>query len=501
MSAAEDQLRQNLANQEWRLNNLYHIRDESGADVQFRMRPAQYELYRDMHYRNLVIKSRQHGFTTFIDLYLLDTALFNPNIATAIIAHNLDDARVIFREKVQYPYEHLPDPIKQAIHPLKDRAGSGEYVFSNGSSIRVSTSLRSGTYQILHVSELGKISAKYPEKAREINTGAFEAVHGDQFIFVESTTEGREGLLYALYQDAQALQDMGRELSNHDFKLFFVPWWKDKKNRIAKMNVPIPQHMIEYFNDLEDLIHVKLDQAQRCWYTAKAKRLGDDIYREHPSTIEEAFAASVEGAYYGKIIARLRTQRRISRVPYDPILPVNTFWDLGVADSMSIWFHQRYGAENRLIDYYENEGEGLEHYMRVLQEKEYNFGNHYMPHDASVRSIQTGKSLIDFAQNMGLSPIVQAPRPKNQEEFLSQIEATRNFLRTCWIDETNCDLGIKRLENYRKEQDTVNGGFKKTPVHDMNSHGSDALRTGAVGYSSVPAPSEEMLNPEYAYDF
>jgi len=179
------------SDQLWRLNNLYYIIDKSGKKVRFVLNESQHKLYTEMWYRNIILKARQRGYTTFIGIFALDSCIFNPNFSAGIIAHNMEDSKKIFRTKVKYPYEHLPEGIREAVTANNDR--SGEYVFSNDSSISVSTSYRSGTLQILHVSEYGKIACKYPDKAKEIKTGAFEAVPKEGIILVESTAEGQGG--------------------------------------------------------------------------------------------------------------------------------------------------------------------------------------------------------------------------------------------------------------------------------------------------------------------
>src|SRR5687768_8469994 len=135
----------------WRLNNLYWITDKEGRRIQFRMNWAQETLFTEMHYMNTILKARQLGFTTFIQLFMLDACIFNDNIRAGTIAHKLDDAKTIFRDKILYPYDNLPDGLKAARPKVKDSAE--ELVLSNNSSVRVATSMRSGTLQYLHVSE------------------------------------------------------------------------------------------------------------------------------------------------------------------------------------------------------------------------------------------------------------------------------------------------------------------------------------------------------------
>ena len=131
---------------------------------------------------------------------------------------------MIFRDKVRFPYDNLPEALKAAIPIFKDAAD--ELEFGNNSAIRVSTSMRSGTLQYLHVSEYGQLCAKFPDKAREVRTGALNTVQAGQIVFIESTAEGREGHFYDLCEEAQAKQRMGTPLTPLDFKFNFFPWFK-----------------------------------------------------------------------------------------------------------------------------------------------------------------------------------------------------------------------------------------------------------------------------------
>ena len=140
------------------------------------------------------------------------------------IAHRLDDARVIFRDKIRYPYDNLPEALKGGNPDCQGRAD--ELEFNNNSAIRVSTSMRSGTLQYLHVSEYGQLCAKFPDKAREVRTGALNTVQAGQIVFIESTAEGREGHFYDLCEEAQAKQRMGTPLTPLDFKFNFFPWFR-----------------------------------------------------------------------------------------------------------------------------------------------------------------------------------------------------------------------------------------------------------------------------------
>ena len=336
----------------------------------------------------------------------------------------------------------------------------------------------SGTFQYLHVSEYGKLCAKYPEKAREVKTGAFNTVHPGQFIFVESTAEGQEGEFYNMVQTARAQEQAGKVPGPLDFKFFFFPWWKHKGYVLPAEGVVITAPMRDYLDKLERSEGITLTAEQRAWYAKKEDQQGADMKREFPSTPNEAFEAAVEGAYFANQLAKAREQRRIGRVPYDPGLPVNTFWDLGMNDSMSIWFHQRVGLENRFIDFYQNSGEGMTHYAKVLDDRGYKYAEHYGPHDLSVREIGTGKSRLDTAAGLGLTFEV-VPAPENK---LDAIETMRKVFPSCAFDESECVDGIRALAAYRKAWDDKLGVYKDRPRHDWASHPADAFQTFALGY-------------------
>jgi len=468
----------------WRINNLYWIRNEKGERVKFQAWPEQERLYREMHYLNIVLKARQLGMTTFLQIFMLDACLFNSNTAAATIAHRLDDAKEIFNNKVRYAYENLPEILRGLIKAEEDSAR--KLSFSNGSSILVDTMLRSGTYQYLHVSEHGKLCARYPEKARELRTGALNTVHAGQFVFIESTAEGQEGDFFEFCERARNLVRQDKPLTKLDFKFFFFPWWTDTKYRLED-EIPIPADQAEYFEELSLKHSIKLDREQQAWYIKKLETQREDMKREFPSTPDEAFEAAIEGAYYGRQMALLRERGQICRVPHQPGAAVNTFWDVGRNDNTAIWFHQRVGREHHLIDYYEHSGEGFAHYARILKErasdKGYVYGTHYLPHDMGHHSMETDSKRRDTLEELGVRPTEVVPKTSDVNDDIEQV---RNWLPTCWMDEENCAKGIKCLDHYRKEWDDDRGVFRNKPRHDWASHGADSLRTGAMGWEPQP---------------
>jgi hypothetical protein len=264
--------------------------------------------------------------------------------------------------------------------------------------------------------------------------------------------------------------------------------------------VLITEEDLNYFRDLEAQ-GIFLTDPQKAWWVKKYQTLGDEMFRENPSFPEEAFKASLLGAYYGKTITELRRKGRIGDVPYEPGFPVDTFWDLGMADATSVWFVQTINRERRVLDYYSASGEGMAHYANILKSKQYVYGTHYMPHDIGVRELGTGKKRSDIAMELGIHPINQVPRPKNTDQLLDQIEETRNFISTCYFDEVKCTEGLTCLENYRKDWDEKLGAFKRSPLHNWASHGADAFRTGAVGKQEADHYTEQELDPEFVGDW
>ena len=187
----------------------------------------------------------------------------------------------------------------------------------------------------------------------------------------------------------------------------------------------------------------------------------------------------IEGAYYAKWMQNARKEGRICKVPYDDTLLVDTWWDLGMNDTMSIWFTQTHGAQIRVIDYFASEGEGLKFYKQELEDKEYLYDTHYMPHDIGVRELGTGVSRKETCLKLGIKPLEVV------EKLLIDdgINAVRGILSRCWFDEKKCYEGLKGLRNYKKIFDEKRNTYKNKPEHNWASHPSDAFRTFAVGHS------------------
>ncbi len=213
---------------------------------------------------------------------------------------------------------------------------------------------------------------------------------------------------------------------------------------------------------------------------AARKELTPEQYAQE---LECSFEAAIIGAYWAKELAEADRAGRIGDVPYEPLLPVHTAWDLGVGDSTAIWFFQVSGKEVRVIDHYENHGQGLPHYAAVLASKPYTYGTDWLPHDAKVRELGTGRTRVET-----LVGLQRKPRIVPDHKLMDGINAVRQTIPSMWFDAIKCADGLEALRQYRSEFDEKAKTFKHSPRHDWTSHSSDAARYMAMAYREMKAP-------------
>lgn len=478
-ATTQEILQKHLGDRFWRLNNLYYILNEQGVKVPFRMNAVQCKLYRNLHWLNLIPKSRQHGITTFISVFELDACLFNSDIRAGIIAHKLADAKKIFRDKIKFAYNHLPDDLKDAVKLLKDDAQ--ELVFSNNSGIYVGTSMRSGTLQYLHISEYGWLCAHAPIKAAEIKSGALETVHAKGMIFIESTAEGPIGDFAEMCDDAEQAQIEQRELGPMEYKLHFFSWHEKASNVTDPKYVKITPEQHEYFDKLEKIYNKTITLKQRAYYIAKKKTLKHLIYKQHPSTLEEAFIAAIEGAYYAQELSQAREEGRICIVPHRPRYPVHTVCDLGIGGHMPWIFFQVIGLECHLINCFnlskkDDVRGGAAFYKGMLDDKRdvnhYNYGKHFCPFDASKGECGTGQSIYKTFKEHGIT-FVKLPQ---ELSVLDGIERLTNWFSSLWIDAEDCKPVLNAWASYHRVWIESEGQYDDKPAESEANHYADAGR-------------------------
>ena len=198
----------------------------------------------------------------------------------------------------------------------------------------------------------------------------------------------------------------------------------------------------------------------------------EEVYE---AEFECSFDSAALGSIYAKGLTKAEEDGRITKVPYQTDIKVNTFWDLGMQDKTAIWFVQIKGSAFHIIDYYENSGESLEFYASVLDEKKYLYDTHYLPHDANVRELGTGVSRVETAQSLGMRTSIV---PKLSID--DGINAVRMLLSRCWFDHEKCKDGLDALRQYRWAV-SDKGEVKNRPEHSWCSHAADAFRYFAVG--------------------
>lgn len=486
----------------WRVGSgyLYKIttKDDAEGDavVPFRPNDAQWRLLIGMHYRTVVPKARQRGITTCMAIVWLDHALFVAYQRCGIIAHTVDDAAVIFRNKVRFAYDHMPPFIRDRM-PLS-KATEHELVFAhNGSSIRVDTSMRSDTIHRLHISEMGKIAAKFPQKAQEIMRGSLPAVPLRGIAVMESTAEGPEGAFFEICKRAKNRQDSSsRPLGPKEWKLHFESWWDADEYQIEEEDgTEISPTEHAYFDKVEREVGRKISLSRRRWYisTRDNEAAGDSesMWQEYPSTFEEAFRRSTEGSFFAPQIARTRAEGRIGPVPFVSHVPVHTFWDIGSGDGTAVWLMQHVGQQHRFPLFIENWSQGYEHYVNRLRETGMVFGIHHLPHDADHErqmAHRVGKP-IDMLQE--LAPDWTFTIVPRVQDIQHGITLTRRSFETCWFDAEGCKEGLVHLELYRKVWNARAQVFTDQP-YKLNGHSeaADAFRQFAQGYDPLVANSD-----------
>lgn len=302
----------------WRMDNLYWIITKDGTKELFKMNRAQKHFFENYlnpdsplhrYYRHIILKSRQLGFTTFVDLWILDEILFNSNREGLIIAHKVQDATEIFDRKIDYAIRNMVDEIKQGAFKLvRNSAKKIQVVVDYGpeegstSSIQVSSSGRSGTYFYVHISEFAKLCLAYPKVAAEVEGGTFPAVPFDGSIFIESTAEGMAGRFYEIFNETWPNR---HKMTPMKSRVMFMPHfynWQYDDTEMAKITETIPTKEMEMceidwteYQREHSLSNLEITYYYMKWLQAGGKNSTDAInklHQEFPTTVEEAFLST-----------------------------------------------------------------------------------------------------------------------------------------------------------------------------------------------------------------
>ena len=517
----------------FRLNSgLYQIEDKKGKKIPFEMNYAQHIVYAAAlrHSRIIVLKSRQQGISTLWLLSFIDDGITCDSFAIGLMSQGKKESQTLL-SRTTVALEGLPEEVVKLLGISVLKNNSEAISFSNGSIMYIQTSFRSGTLQRLHISEMGKISAKYPEKAKETKAGSLQAIAPGNTVVVESTAEGRKNEFYKMWHEAA---DYVGNRTGMDFYPVFLSWVDD-----PDCTIDIPQvedaEATEYFVKCEHNVNVmrgtkdfKLSQKQKWWWIAKKRELPEDIYQEYPATPDEAFAAVRDGAYYAvpytehvkeKQEIHVLTAEEIElenekdvRSPsytmmcrkldlpsleaidydldnllYDNRLPVFAACDLGKNDMWVTIYFQVHADLNgqrewRVIGCYGKEksyGLGIQHYVDEAKSRPYKVSRWFLPHDANVEDLSADKSRADIFRALGCRvKVLRVTSSVNND-----ISICRANMPMVWIDTDEAELVVDMMYNYSKEWDSKGGCWKDRPLHDEWSNPADAFRYMILGYN------------------
>ena len=280
------------------------------------------------------------------------------------------------------------------------------------------------------------------------------------------------------------------EYANIDGKLFaeiIRPALSDRKGYCVFIGTPAGMNnnfydLYQHANGAEDWFNYKAKASDTKIVDPEELEKAKEVMGEkkYMQEFECDWIANIEGAIYGEEIAKIEDKNQIARVPYDPTLPVSTAWDLGVAHHSSIIFFQQKGTGVQIIDYHEERGHGLPHYIQMLEEKPYIYKDHFAPHDIDVQEFGNGKTRREIAYQLGVRFKVVPKLPVEEG-----IHAVTMLLPRCWIDTDHCKNLIDALRHYHRKYIDKNRMFRSKPVHDWSSHACDAMRYLAVGLQEI----------------
>ena len=302
-------------------------------------------------------------------------------------------------------------------------------------------------------------------KVRLVNDSLIQFLGSDNFDSLVGTNPS--GCVFSEYalQDPRAYQFLRPALTATQGWAIFISTPRGKNHLWEMWNIA-QQNQEDWFAyklTVEETNHIPLHEIQK--ELASGEMSEDLVQQEYYCSFDQG----VEGSYYGKYLDRMRIKGQISVVPFETGFKVHTAWDLGVRDATAIVFFQVTGQVVRIIDFYENTKQGLEHYAKVLDQKRrdlgYMYGRHIGPHDIRVQEFGTGLTRVEQAKRLGIDFTI-APNLSIEDG----IEAVRAAFSKFWIDEKNCALLIKHLENYRQEFDAKKKVYKSYPLHDVHSN-------------------------------
>jgi len=418
-------------------------------DLGYKPRPFQARLHNNLKRFNVLVCHRRFGKTVFALIEMIDKGLSNErkNPQYAYIAPTYGQAKRV-------AWEYLKDFTK------------------NIPGVKV------------HEQEL-RIDIPRPER-------------GDKIRFMLLGAENPDSLA-GIYLDG-ALLDEYSLMNPVVWSTLIRPALSDRLGWAIFIGTPRGQN---HFHDIY-MAALRLENWHTCIYRASDTGVIDEQeLQEARATMSEeeylqeyecSFTAALIGSYYGKYMEALELKKQIGEVPYDPAVPVETYWDLGISDTTAIWFVQKVGKEVHLIDYIEQAGRGLEWYAKELKLKPYVYRDHFIPHDGAARELGTGRSRQETLLEYGLRTTIV-----KRQSVADGINAVRLALPHCWFDRVKCAQGLAALKNYQRKWDGKSKTFDDRPLHDWASNGADAFRMFGLMYNPSRNSSNHRNLPRQAF--
>lgn len=249
-------------------------------------------------------------------------------------------------------------------------------------------------------------------------------------------------------------------------------------------------------HDTHVLSVAQITEARAEYHAMYGEEMGEAMFMQE---YEVSFNAAILGAFYAREMANIRNEERIVD-DLEPVegVPVHRSWDLGVRDDTTIWFFQVVYGQIYILDCYSTSGVGLDHYAshieKLYAERGWEHGTDFVPHDAKVKELGTGRTRVETMQSLGLSP-----RLVPNAGLMDGINATRQTLPLC-VFHSRCEGGIAALEQYKREWDDDKKTFRASPLHDWTSHYADSFRYLAMAWRELKpvAPTSKATPQSHA---
>ena len=505
-----------LSDKNWRLRNIYLILDENGETRPLILRKEQEQFLRERRNRNFVPKARKLGLSTIIVLDNADQCIWNADTRAGIIDlsendafEKLEIARFAWRRGPYHPDAAIAELwkwIHKAIELRRDAAGTMEW--ANGSVLSAGVNYTGKTPQRLHVSEYGPISARFPNKAARIKRGEMNSVPPTGIIDVETTIEGGEfGECNRLLETSLANEKLS-DKSALDWHLQFFSWLHHP-SYVIPGGKATKDETHRYFSELKDKHEIEVSDERQAFWEKKRHDLGDDVFTQFPSTVEELTRASVPGQIFPEM-ASVRAKGHVCDFEPEKGYPIFSCWDLGSSDNTAGWLVQPAGKFHNFLAWSAGEGAGAAGVAEVLRAWEERFGPiaaHLLPHDCELSDKGSGKTYLAQLVECGIPREKITVVPRIADLWVGIAEVRRILPNSFFHSDTDEKVetstgtalpsGVQRIEGYRKKLDTSTGTPRDVPVHDVCSHTADAIRTyaEALSHDLVVANVERRRDP------